>query len=349
MTKQLLRTASFTDIHWGAKNNSEQHNQDCLQYINWFCDNVRADPMIDSVVFMGDWYENRAAINVLTLDYSHAGAKLLSELGLPIYFIVGNHDLYLRHTRDTFSTVTFDALPNFNIISSPTIVPELGEGGALVTPYLFHDEYASLMQYNGLNTWWGHFEFQGFVVTGYSITLQEGPDASLFTGPKRIFSGHFHKRQINANVCYIGNTFPTSFGDAGDKNRGMMIYDHTKDKMEFRNWPNAPYYMKTTLSALLDGRVDLPEKSRVKCVIDVPITYEESLKMRDQFVAAYKLREFITEESGESALALEETETNVDVMANTLDSVDDLVIQMLQDIESDQIDNDTLIQQFLQL
>lgn len=351
MTK-LTRTASFTDIHWGAKTNSDQHNQDCLDYIDWFCAQAKKHKA-DNIIFMGDWFENRSAINVSTLNYSHRGAKKLNDLGIPIFFIVGNHDLFHRHTREVFSTILLSEFSNFNIINEPTIVEEI-EGNPLVCPFLFHDEYPQLIQYINSKTWWGHFEFKGFVVTGYNVTMPTGPDAQDFKGPE-IFSGHFHKRQINDNVTYIGNTFPTNFGDAGDDNRGMMMFDHIGMKKTFLNWDACPKYMKVCLTQLLDDPSILPTNARVKCVIDVPISYEESTLLRSTFMDEYQLREFSMEESQDINDALTGADMDIDAATSELpddiklDSVNDLVAQMINSINTPHIENGMLLQIYQQL
>lgn len=352
MTKKLTKTAAFTDIHWGAKTNSDQHNQDCMRYIDWFCDQVRSDPTIDNVIFLGDWFENRSALNISTMDWSYRGAKKINELGVPVFFIVGNHDLYHRHTRAVFSTVNFHEFSNFKIISEPTVEPSIGDG-VLLCPFLFHNEYASLMQYKKLTTWWGHFEFQGFMVTGYGMKMPTGPNAEDFDGPIHIISGHFHKRQADKNVVYMGNTFPTNFGDADDNERGMMVYDHTAQDMSFFNWDDCPKYVRTTLTDLLDGTTTLPTEARVKCLVDVPISYEESAFIKQKYVDDFKLREFQMEESTELQTAL--TSTEVDDLEELLEgdfsgaTIDELVVQMLGSINSDKIDNNLLIEQYRRL
>ena len=41
MTNNLFKKAAcFTDIHWGMKNNAKQHNEDCLDFIDWFIGQV---------------------------------------------------------------------------------------------------------------------------------------------------------------------------------------------------------------------------------------------------------------------------------------------------------------------
>ena len=98
--KKLKKAACMTDIHFGKKANSEEHNKDCLRFIDWFCDFVKADPEIDHIMFLGDWNENRSALNIATLNFSYQGAKKLNELGLPVFFIIGNHDMYHRYSRE---------------------------------------------------------------------------------------------------------------------------------------------------------------------------------------------------------------------------------------------------------
>lgn len=352
--KQLTKTAAFTDIHWGAKSNSEEHNKDCDRYINWFCDQVKADPTIDSIVFIGDWFETRSAVNVMTLQYSYAGARKLNQLGLPVYFVIGNHDLYHRHTRSVYSTSHFEEFSNFHIINEPTVIPELGVGGNLISPFLFPEEYNTLSQYKNLRVWWGHFEFKGFVVTGYNITMPTGPDPAEFDGPARIFCGHFHKRQTSGNITYIGNTFPTNFADSGDTNRGMMVYDHKKNKMVFHDWSDCPTYFKAKLTDLVDGKVALTQGARVKCIVDVPISFQESNVLRQTMIEEYNLREFSMEESREKNESIEDTETDMDLSEDSVEdgdlgTIDELVIQMLADIKNDVIDNQILIEQYKRL
>jgi len=343
-TKKLTKVAMFTDLHVGAKSNSQQHNQDCMDYIDWFCDNVRNDPEIDHIIFGGDWHETRSAINIFTLKYSYEIATKLNNLNIPVYFIVGNHDLYHRNTRDVYSLIHFNEFENFNIIDEPTVLDNIGDG-VLLCPYLFHEEYTSLVEYSHIPFWVGHFEFKGFIVTGYNITMKSGPDHSNFTKPKNIVSGHFHKRQQVDNVTYMGNAFPTNFSDAGDFERGMMVFDHNTDDMSFIDWEDCPKYITGTLSDVMDGKLNLYPQARVKVVADIPITYEENLELKRKYIEEYNLRAFTIEESSEINEALSETETTVN--NKDLGTVDEMVVEMLGDIESDHIDN-TLLQQIYQ-
>lgn len=339
--KKLTKSANFGDIHWGVRNNSEQHNQDCLDYIDWFCSEA-IKHKVDHINFLGDWFENRSALNISTLHYAYMGAKKLNDLNIPVYFIIGNHDLYQKHTRDIYSTVFFNEFSNFVLINEPTIVNEI-ETSPLYCPFLFHDEYKELSKYKNTLVWWGHFEFQGFIVTGNTIRMPSGPNPDDFEGPNHIFSGHFHKRQISKNITYIGNTFPTTFSDANDNDRGMMIFDYTTQEPIFINWKDCPKFVKTDLSSILDGNVELPQKARVKCLMDIQLSYEEIAAIKHELLTQYNLREFTLEDEViQNSTEFDES----DEQTHQMESVNELIVRMLGDVDAPKIDNNILIQQY---
>lgn len=288
ITKLLL----WTDIHFGARNNSDMHNLDNLEYIDWLI-TIAKQEKPSHIAFLGDFFENRNAVNVRTMNHALEGCRRLNALGIPIIFIIGNHDLYHRSNREIFSTDMFNDLENFFLVSEPV---ELSKDW-YVAPYLFHDEYPQLAgEINSHKYVLGHFEFRDFVVTGADRRMEHGPDATAFSKPKYIFSGHFHKRQTNKNIIYIGNVFPTNFGDAGDKERGCCVFDVVNDDIYFHNWDDAPLFFKTRLSRILDGEMDFPPKSRVRCLLDIDVGYSEVQALREELVETLQLREFSVEE-----------------------------------------------------
>ena len=127
----------------------------------------------------------------------------------------------------------------------------------------------------------------------------------------------------------------------------MTVYDHATQTHEFVNWEDCPRYTKLSLSSLLDLKDSLPNKSRIRCLADIELSYEESTTLKQMFVNKHNLREFILEESDAVTAAISETQTavNVDVI-NTTDvtSVNELMIQMLKDISVEAIDNEKLIE-----
>lgn len=336
------KLAIFTDIHFGRKGNSRQHNQDCLDFIAWFCTQVKGHGY-SHVVFMGDWFESRSALNIETLEYSYRGLKMLNELGIPVKFIVGNHDLHRRTTRDIHSVRIFQELENIHVIDKVTV-----EDGLLFSPYLFEEEYKDLIPHNDKWAWLGHFEFKGFVVTGQGHALDHGPDHKLFSGPKKIMSGHFHKRQNVDNVFYTGNAFPMDFGDAGDWERGMASYYVQENKLTYTNWSNCPKYIKTTLSSVVEDKWHPLPRMKVKCIIDTELGYQDAQALRTAMIEAHHLRDFILEEDRAAKQGLLEGDgvTVTDALPE-FTGIDELVISQLQLAKDDKklkIDIDLLVE-----
>jgi DNA repair exonuclease SbcCD nuclease subunit len=334
---KLKRCAQFTDIHFGRKNNSELHNKDCSRFVDWFIDRAQ-ESNVDHVCFMGDWFEERSSIDSLTAKYALNCAKKLNSLDIPIYFIVGNHDLYYRDNRDVFASYTYSTLENFVIIDQPTVrtdtlVP------TLYCPFIFEDEYPGLAAYLDTPIWMGHFEFKGFVLTGETFTKQSGPDPDSFSAPEKIFSGHFHKRQTGKNITYIGNAFPMDFGDANDNARGMAIYDYESKQTEFFDWEDCPKYMSLTLSQVNADPTILQSGARVKIIADEDITHSENSELKQKLTEDYNLREFNIEEQ----MVVPITDTEISEEDLRTKTTSELVRDMIGNIDSVDIDNDMLL------
>ena len=73
-----MKYVLFGDIHFGNKSNSDEFNQECLDFLTfmqeWCDDNIQEDY---ETIFLGDWYHNRNAINVKTLNYGKEGLVIL--------------------------------------------------------------------------------------------------------------------------------------------------------------------------------------------------------------------------------------------------------------------------------
>ena len=319
------------------------HNNDCLTYVKWLAAQA-IETQADHIIFMGDWFETRSAINIHTLHLAHQAMTILNDLNLPIFMIVGNHDCYFRNSRNVHSLVQYSEFSNVTVIDNITHEPSIGDGGTLLVPYAFGDEYEQMKNYLHLKTWFGHFEFQGFVITGQNHTMTSGPRPADYIGPA-IFSGHFHKRQTIGNITYIGNTFPMDYSDAGDIARGCMTYDHATDAIEFFDWEACPKYQRVYLSELLDKGPEnvLWEHARVKCYVDRALDYEQSMLLKDALIDEFHLREFVMEEvvdlnevaRGDSQVVISEEDQ--------LEDVDHMVVRLLEGIQTEVISPTKLI------
>ena len=320
----ITKIAMFTDIHWGCHHNSVQHNEDCASYIEWFITRI-AKHGADAIIFLGDWFEQRGAINSLTSYYSINALRRLNSLDIPVLMLVGNHDLYHRHNREIHSAEVFREFKNIHIIDKPSKF-----GDMLFLPYLFKDEYPLVApQVNHSKYVFGHFEFRHFYLTGTNSRAEHGYHHKLFDGPTHIFSGHYHKRQATDNVIFIGNPFGTSYADAGDYERGCCMLDVHNGEVSFDDYEAGPTYLKTELSSLVEELVKPRPKARIRCLLDIDVSYSEAQAIKSEFMELYDLRELILEENViEKQSALEESIAELDEL--DLSSLDETVMKLIE-------------------
>jgi DNA repair exonuclease SbcCD nuclease subunit len=325
------KAACFTDIHFGLKSGSRTHNQDCEDFVSWFCDTAKAQGC-ETAIFLGDWHHNRSTTDVSTMNYTVSNLEKLSQSFEKVYFILGNHDLFYKDKREINSVEFMRLFPN--------IVPirELyTEGDVTIMPWLIGDEWTTVKQLKSRYIF-GHLELPHF----YMNAMVQMPDhGQLQTGhfqhQELVFTGHFHKRQQKGNVVYIGNAFPHNYADAGDDDRGMMTLEWG-GKPEYHTWPDQPIYRTYKLSQIIDTPDKLlREKMHCRVTIDLPITFEEANFIKEQFMPQYKLRELmlIPEKV--------EVESAVNPIDITFESVDTIVMNQINNIDSDTYDKKLLL------
>ncbi len=325
------KAACFTDIHFGLKSGSRTHNQDCENFVSWFCDTARAQGC-ETAIFLGDWHHNRSTTDVSTMNYTVSNLEKLSQSFEKVYFILGNHDLFYKDKREINSIEFMRLFPN--------IVPirELyTEGDVTIMPWLIGDEWTAVKQLKSRYIF-GHLELPHF----YMNAMVQMPDhgqlqTGHFQNQELVFTGHFHKRQQKGNVVYIGNAFPHNYADAGDDDRGMMMLEWG-GKPEYHSWPDQPIYRTYKLSQIIDTPDKLlREKMHCRVTIDLPITFEEANFIKEQFMPQYKLRELmlIPEKV--------EVESAVNPIDITFESVDTIVMNQINNIDSDTYDKKLLL------
>ena len=134
-SKLFDKVACFTDIHFGMKNNSRQHNNDCEAFIHWFIDQAK-EFGAKQCIFLGDWHHHRSSINVSTLNYSMSNIRRISKAFEKVYFIVGNHDLFYRDKREISSVIFANEIPNVHVVDDWII-----ENDVAIIPWLVGDEW----------------------------------------------------------------------------------------------------------------------------------------------------------------------------------------------------------------
>lgn len=335
------KAAVFTDIHFGKKSDSEQHNMDCLDYIEWFTKQVK-DHGCDTIIFTGDWFDNRSRLRLDTNWYSDQAIRKLVDLGLPIYWIIGNHDLYYKQKRDIYSLPALtEYADNIHIINELTEI-----GDVLLCPWLVGNEF-TIPAAKECKYVFGHFELPLFLMNE-SVECPDhgGLHMDHFHQCDHVFSGHFHKRQTKLNehnipITYIGNCFSHDMNDVNDVERGCMILEWDKEP-EYLSWEDGPRYLRMDLSELIDmiekDEIEgiITPRTVVECKDDLNIDLEQSLAIREELQTI--MRDLRLKPAGDTVDVGSETEVDGDDL-----TVDQLVVEHLTQIDTNGSDFESQI------
>lgn len=327
------KAAVFTDIHFGLKGNSKIHNQDCEEFVDWFIQTAK-ERGCETAIFCGDWHHNRNSLNITTMDATLRSLEKLGSAFEKFYYFPGNHDLYYKDKRDIHSVEFGKHVPGVTVVNEITEVEDV-----CLVPWLVGDEYKKIQKSNA-KYMFGHFELPHF----YMNAMVQMPDhgelkAEHFINQDYVFSGHFHKRQKQGKIHYIGNAFPHNYADAWDDERGMMILDRENNlEPEYINWPDCPKYRTVKLSELLDKTDELiRSKMYLRVTLDLPISYEEAQFIKETFISQHECREITLIPQKQ----IEEITTEVDI--SSFESVDEIVSKEISAIDSENFNKKLLL------
>ena len=215
----------------------------------------------------------------------------------------------------------------------------LVEDDVALVPWLVGDEWKKMSSIK-TKYLFGHFELPSF----YMNALVRMPDhgdlkPEHFKHQEYVFSGHFHKRQKQGAIHYIGNAFPHNYADVGDDDRGMMILDRENNaEPEYINWPDCPKYRTVTLSKLLDNTDELIKpKMYLRVTLDLPISYEEANFIKETFITQYNVRELTLIPQKQ----IEEITTDLDI--STFESVDEIVSKEIAALDTENFNKKMLL------
>jgi len=230
-----MRIALITDTHFGARSDSIPFDN----FFKSFYDNCFFPKLeeqgIKTVIHLGDIFDRRKYINFNTLksckEYFFDKAK---ELEIDIHLIPGNHDTYFKNTNEINSpNLLLREYDNIKLYEQPSEVI-FGWQKILFMPWICSDNYQqsrTAMEETDATVCFGHFELAGFQMYK-GVKNEHGMDPSIFNTFDLVCSGHFHHRDRNGNIYYLGNPYEITWSDYDDP-RGFHILDSESLEFEF--------------------------------------------------------------------------------------------------------------------
>lgn len=312
----------FSDIHFGNKSNSDEFNQQCLDFLDFVIDKTK-DMDIDGAIFLGDWYHIRPNINTKTLKYGTEGLYKFGQLARGNgYLILGNHDLYYSNRRDVTSVVIPEGDIGIEVIYEPLMVDNM-----LLCPWLINDETLP----NLIGEYHPEYVFCHPEIPTFSFNKQIACDGEYkpldYDGPKRICCGHFHMRQEKNNITYIGNCFSHDFSDSNDwHNKGFAILDTDTNDIEYYEWDKAPKYCFTVISQL--SNIEFGENLMLKMVNDVQMKQIDLNRLDEELKRIPLIKDVIIYPS---EMVIDETVDSEKI--ENLDNINDLIFEMISGMD----------------
>lgn len=223
----------INDTHFGVRNSSDifidYHRRFFEEIFFPYC--KKHD--ITQILHAGDLYDHRKYIN---FKVQHASRKMflerLSEFGMTMDIIPGNHDVYFKSTNELNSLKELLGYftSNINIIMEPRVMDYDGLRIGLL-PWINAENYAESMRFiEKCDAEWlcGHLELAGFdLMPGMKST--DGMSANLFSKYETVLSGHYHTKSQQGNIRYLGTQMEFTWADAGDPKYFHVIDTETRE------------------------------------------------------------------------------------------------------------------------
>ena len=231
-----MQIALINDSHFGARNDSPIFLEYFLSYYENHFFPYLEKHNIKTVFHLGDLLDRRKYVNFHTLSSVQSRfIDRIEQMELDFYCLIGNHDTYFKNTNK-INSVSELFKSKMKVISSPTEI-EVGGVTFAAFPWLNSTNYDTSMQLiadTRAEYAIGHFEIAGFHVLR-GVRHEEGIDVAILSKFDKVFSGHFHCKQADKNVEYLGTQYQITFNDMNEL-KGFHVFDtDTRDLTYIKN------------------------------------------------------------------------------------------------------------------
>lgn len=242
------------DVHYGVHASSLEWIENINSYFyNFFIPLLKKEKTDNScLIILGDYFDNRQSLDINVMN---SGINIIRELAsiMPVYMIIGNHDIYRKSTLETHSLRCIESIPNVYINDKSGIqeikmvnndkITMISWVGDYLKETTFINKYKTDSRFIIMHT-----EICGMKYdNGRDIT--EGAVVKLGKSKCKIYSGHIHKRQDSKTVTYIGSPYHLDRKDIGNQKGIYILYTEGNEIME-KFIPNkfSPEYIESVLT-----------------------------------------------------------------------------------------------------
>jgi DNA repair exonuclease SbcCD nuclease subunit len=272
----------------------------------------------DVLVHCGDVFDSRQSINLFIMNQGISIFEDIADI-MPVYMIVGNHDIFMKSSNSINSLKVFRNHPEIYVFEEPQMV-QFGPRTALMMPWRDGPEEEAKVLENPAYTAdlvFCHTDIRGFTFNKMQ-KVEEGTAVETFNRFKRVYSGHIHWSQQFKNVRMLGSPYELTRSDSGNT-KSVWLLD--LETLEERSFPNtySPKFVRYKLSWLIEQPMEKLQELFYNNYVDVMVeatwsTWFPFSLFTEAFAGYRKINYIITTtetDGGDDDLPIENEEINL--------------------------------------
>ena len=239
-----MKIAIITDTHFGARNDNVNFNDYFYKFYEGQFFPFLQQNNIKNVIHLGDVMDRRKFVSYRTAkDFRERFLLPFSVLDIKLHMLVGNHDIFFKNTNDVNSLNELLG-GRFNNIHLYPEAQEVEFDGLpiLFMPWINATNYVysmGMIDETKADICMGHLNINGFAMNKGQVVAEHGYDKSVFRKFDTVMSGHFHHKNDDGQIYYLGTPYELYWNDYDDP-KGFHVFD--TDTRELHRIVN-PYKM----------------------------------------------------------------------------------------------------------
>jgi DNA repair exonuclease SbcCD nuclease subunit len=284
-----MRVALTGDLHFGVKDSDKTFQNSQFEFMAQMVMECKAEK-ISEIFILGDLFDTRHSLNVLTLDRVIDFFLDHEEDEVTFHILLGNHDLYYKNSLLVNSLKVLRGIRNIRIYDHPKQVGithrPMADGNkmvvfdTLVVPWVtdyeqFRNEVIG--KYPETKRIFGHFDVIGAKMDNFQVSENGFEKEELLNSWQYVYSGHYHHHSETVvgdkRLVYIGSPYQITRAEIEPK--GYYILDTDDESLTFKRNTCCIEYKKLTYPEFPED----PDDFITGNIVDVEISWEDSKYM----------------------------------------------------------------------
>jgi DNA repair exonuclease SbcCD nuclease subunit len=228
-----MKIALLNDSHLGIRNSNDIFLENSRIFYEEVFFPYLKEHNITQIVHLGDYYDNRKAINIKALNHNRKHfLEHLRKDNIRMDIIPGNHDVVYKDTNtpNSLKELLGFFINEVDIVETPKVI-EYGSLKMALLPWINKTNYDESLQFIHnckADILGGHLELSGFdMMAGHKN--EHGMDPTPFNRFDMVLSGHYHTKSNVDNIHYLGSQMEFFWSDAHDKKYFHILDTETRE------------------------------------------------------------------------------------------------------------------------